>query len=63
MTKYLTKHGNSFALVIDRPILDLLKIQPDGLLEITTDGQKLTIQPARQEPRRTKKQQTNKTRS
>jgi hypothetical protein len=26
MVKKLTKHGNSLALVIDRPILDLLKI-------------------------------------
>jgi antitoxin component of MazEF toxin-antitoxin module len=54
MTKFLTKHGNSFALVIDRPILDLLKIRPDALLEISTDGQKLTIQPAKGESRRTK---------
>ena len=29
MVKRLTKHGNSLALVIDRPILDLLKID-DG---------------------------------
>jgi hypothetical protein len=26
MVKTLTKHGNSLALVIDKPILDLLKI-------------------------------------
>ena len=29
MVKKLTKHGNSLALVIDRPILDLLKIDPE----------------------------------
>jgi hypothetical protein len=28
MIKKLTQHGNSLALVIDRPILDLLKIDP-----------------------------------
>ena len=30
MVKKLTKHGNSLALVIDRPILDLLKIAPEA---------------------------------
>jgi antitoxin MazE len=43
LVKYLTKHGNSFALVIDRPILDLLKISPDSPLEVTTDGERITI--------------------
>jgi len=45
MVKTLTKHGNSYALVIDKPILDLLKIEPDSPLEITTDGKVLTIAP------------------
>ena len=43
MIKNLTKHGNSYALVIDRPILDLLNIQPDSPLEVTTDGKSLKI--------------------
>ena len=43
MVKYLTKHGNSFALVIDRPILDLLKIRPADPLEVTTDGQRIVV--------------------
>lgn len=38
MVKKLTKHGNSLALVVDRPILDLLKIDPDTLLDISTDA-------------------------
>ena len=38
MVKKLTKHGNSYALVIDRPILDLLRITPDTPLELTSDG-------------------------
>ena len=29
MTKKLIQHGNSWALVIDRPILDLLRIDPE----------------------------------
>jgi antitoxin component of MazEF toxin-antitoxin module len=43
MVKYLSKHGNSLALVIDRPILDILKIKPDSPLEVSTDGQRITI--------------------
>jgi antitoxin MazE len=46
MIKNLVKHGNSWALVIDRPILDLLKISPDAPLEITTDGRSVIIAPA-----------------
>ena len=53
MVKTLTKHGNSLALVIDKPILELLKIDADTPLEITTDGQRLMIQPA--DPKRRKK--------
>jgi antitoxin component of MazEF toxin-antitoxin module len=47
MVKKLTKHGNSLALVIDRPILDLLKIDPDTPLEVSTDGKQLIVAPAR----------------
>jgi antitoxin MazE len=43
MIKNLVKHGNSWALVIDRPILDLLKIRPEDPLEISTDGKSMTI--------------------
>lgn len=45
MVKTLTKHGNSFALVIDKPIMDLLHIQPDTQLEISTDGHSLLVRP------------------
>ena len=43
VVKKLTKHGNSLALVIDRPILDLLKIDPETLLEVSTDGKQLIV--------------------
>lgn len=46
MIKNLVKHGNSWALVIDRPILELLKIDPQVPLEITTDGRSMLIAPA-----------------
>jgi antitoxin MazE len=45
MTKTLTRHGNSLALVIDKPILELLRIDDETPLEITTDGNKLIIEP------------------
>lgn len=48
MVKKLTKHGNSLALIIDRPILDLLKIDPETPLEVSTDGERLIV--ARLEP-------------
>ena len=44
--KKLTRHGNSLALVIDRPILDLLNIDTDTPLDITTDGKRLIVAPA-----------------
>jgi antitoxin MazE len=46
MVKRLTKHGNSLALVIDRGILDLLKIDADTPLDISTDGKCLIVAPA-----------------
>lgn len=52
MLKKLTKHGNSLALVIDRPILELLKIDADTTLDISTNGETLTIGPAKPSQRR-----------
>jgi antitoxin component of MazEF toxin-antitoxin module len=54
MTKHLTAHGNSAALVIDKPIMDLLKITMETPLEITTDGKNLIISPVRDEAREKK---------
>ena len=45
MIKTLTKHGNSYALVIDKPILDLLNIRPDTPLVVSTDGKSLIVSP------------------
>lgn len=47
MVKTLTKHGNSLALVIDKPVLELLNIEPETPLEISTDGRALVIEPVR----------------
>ena len=45
MIKKLIKHGNSSALIIDKPILELLKINDETPLEINTDGKNLIISP------------------
>lgn len=47
MVKNLIKHGNSYALVIDKPIMELLHVTPDTDLELTTNGDKLIISPVR----------------
>lgn len=45
MVKFLTRVGNSEAIVIDKAILSLLRISPETPLEITTDGKNLVISP------------------
>jgi antitoxin component of MazEF toxin-antitoxin module len=46
ITKKLSRHGNSLALVIDRSILELLGISERTPLEISTDGRALVVAPA-----------------
>jgi antitoxin component of MazEF toxin-antitoxin module len=45
--KRLAKHGNSLALVIDRGVLELLDIDADTPLSLTTDGKCLIVSPVR----------------
>ena len=45
MTKRLIQHGNSAALVIDKALMDLLKVRMDTPLEVTTDGRNIIISP------------------
>jgi antitoxin component of MazEF toxin-antitoxin module len=45
MIKKLIRHGNSSALIIDKPILELLNISSDTEFEITTDGTNLILSP------------------
>ena len=52
MIKQLTRTGNSFALVFDRAVLDLIKIDPAQPLEISTDdGRRLIVAPVTDERR------------
>jgi antitoxin MazE len=50
MEKKLTKIGNSLALIIEKPILDLLGIGPDTNFRIRTDGKSLFLEPLEAPP-------------
>lgn len=52
MLKKLTRHGNSLALVIDKGVLELLNIDDQTPLEISTDGTILMVSPVRDEKRK-----------
>ncbi len=45
MVKKLIQHGNSAALVIDKPIMQLLDISMDTAFEVTTDGRNIILSP------------------
>lgn len=49
MIKKLVRHGNSRALIIDKPILELIGANDDSEFTITTDGRSLTITPVHSE--------------
>ena len=43
MIKKLTKHGNSYAIIINKPIMELLGIDASTELDFKINGQELTI--------------------
>ena len=45
MVKKLIKHGNSAALVIDKPIMEMLNITNETTFEVSTDGRNLILSP------------------
>ena len=45
MIKRLQKIGNSRGIVLDRPILDLLDVPPDGAFEVTPQKGGLFLRP------------------
>jgi len=45
MVKHLVRHGNSYALILEKPLMELLGIEPDTELKIETDGTGLRIEP------------------
>src|SRR5205085_12694001 len=46
MIKMLVRHGNSFALILDKPVLELLNVDPARPVALsTTDGKSLLVAP------------------
>ena len=45
MIKTLKKHGNSHALVIDKPTMDMMGIDENTPLSVTLSGTTLTVAP------------------
>ena len=45
MTKRLTQHGHSAALIIDKPVMALLGITMKTPLQVSTDGHSLIVSP------------------
>ena len=54
MQKMLIKHGNSLAIVIDKPILDMLQISANTPLELTTNGDQILVTPCRDKSKQKK---------
>jgi antitoxin component of MazEF toxin-antitoxin module len=52
MRKKLSAIGNSLGIIIEKPILELMDIDRDTDLELTTDGHRLIIEPIRRRPRK-----------
>ena len=52
----LVRHGNSFALILDKPVLELLNVDPARPVAIsTTDGKSLLVVPLSGAQKRTTK--------
>ena len=45
--KKLTRMGNSTGLILDRPILQQVDIQPDAEVEVSVEGNAIVIRPHR----------------
>jgi putative addiction module antidote len=45
MFKKFTKHGNSLAIIIDKPILELLKMHEGTKICMRTDGKSIILEP------------------
>lgn len=55
MAKRLQAIGNSSGVIIDKPILELLRITAETELEVFTDGERLIITPVHADAARKRK--------
>ena len=46
MIRNLKRHGNGYALVVEKSIMELLGMTPDTPLDIRTDGKSIIVTPA-----------------
>jgi len=51
MIKKLIQHGNSVALVIDKPIMEILNISNETTFKLSTDGKNLILSPQNENKR------------
>jgi hypothetical protein len=49
MVKKLVRHGKNAALVIDMPILELIRANAETAFELATDGRNLILSPQTEE--------------
>lgn len=54
MVKTLTRHGNSFALIIDKTLMELMRIDENTPLSITVNGRTLLMAPVSDPKRQAK---------
>lgn len=47
MVKNLVKHGNSYAIIIERPVLELIQADAETSFEVISDGRSLILTPIR----------------
>lgn len=62
MRKKLTRHGNSLALVFDKPLLKLLNVEEGDQLELEVQGETLIVRAAKKKKAQ-KKSETEKIRA
>ncbi len=56
MSKKLTRHGNSYALIIDKPLLQILNISEKTDLTLSIEDGALVIRPVKSGPKKSKQE-------
>ena len=56
MSKKLTRHGNSYALIIDKPLLQILNISEKTDLALSIEDGALVIRPVDLSPKKSKQE-------